>query len=130
MNSSITTLFHCMLFIITILVSLGIMVSSFSTEVKIVKSFPIHETASFSYIAKKVGLSELNVKRFLRHAMTNRIFNEVEPGVVAHTAASRLLAENSMMNDWVGFCVEEVWQVNISFLVTCILLGRSLVDSC
>ncbi|KAI6251135.1 Chlorophenol O-methyltransferase [Erysiphe necator] len=77
---------------------------------KIVKSFPIHETATFAQISKRVGLSELNVRRFLRHAMTNRIFKEVEPGLVAHTAASRLLAENSKMDDWVGFCVEEMWQ--------------------
>jgi len=56
-----------------------------------------------------VGLDELNVRRFLRHAMTNRIFKEVSPGVVAHTAASRVLAEDKMMNDWVGFCVEDMW---------------------
>ncbi|RKF61752.1 O-methyltransferase gsfB [Erysiphe neolycopersici] len=77
---------------------------------KIVKSFPIHETASFAQISKRIGLSELNVRRFLRHAMTNRIFKEIKPGVVAHTAASRILAENSKMDDWVGFCVEEMWQ--------------------
>ncbi|POS83989.1 hypothetical protein EPUL_004643 [Erysiphe pulchra] len=75
-----------------------------------IKSFPIYETASFAQISKRVGLSELNVRRFLRHAMTNRIFKEIKPGVVAHTAASRILAENSKMDDWVGFCVEEMWQ--------------------
>lgn len=41
--------------------------------------------------------------------MTNRIFREVSPGVVAHTAASRVLAEDKAMNDWVGFCVEDMW---------------------
>ncbi|SZF04143.1 unnamed protein product [Blumeria hordei] len=76
------------------------------------QSFPANETRTFSQIAAKVGLSELNVRRLLRHAMTNRIFTEVKPTVVAHTAASKLLAENPMMNEWVGFCVEEMWQVN------------------
>lgn len=76
---------------------------------KIAQSFPINETATFAEIASKVGLDELNVRRFLRHAMTNRIFKEVSPGVVAHTAASRVLAEDRMMNDWVGFCVEDMW---------------------
>ncbi|RFU29614.1 hypothetical protein B7463_g6741, partial [Scytalidium lignicola] len=52
------------------------------------KSFPIHETATFTQIAEKVGLDEVNVRRFMRHAMTNRIFKEVSPGVVAHTAAA------------------------------------------
>ncbi|KAI6710964.1 O-methyltransferase [Diplocarpon mali] len=73
------------------------------------QSFPIRATTTFAEIASKVGLSELNVRRFLRHAMTNRIFKEVSPGVVAHTAASRVLAEDGMMNDWVGFCVEDMW---------------------
>ncbi|PBP15774.1 S-adenosyl-L-methionine-dependent methyltransferase [Diplocarpon rosae] len=76
---------------------------------RIAQSFPIHARTTFAEIASKVGLSELNVRRFLRHAMTNRIFREVSPGVVAHTAASRVLAEDSMMNDWVGFCVEDMW---------------------
>ncbi|KAH6705376.1 O-methyltransferase-domain-containing protein, partial [Leptodontidium sp. MPI-SDFR-AT-0119] len=76
---------------------------------KIAQSFPINETATFAEIASKVGLDELNVRRFLRHAMTNRIFKEVSPGVVGHTAASRVLAEDKMMNDWVGFCVEDMW---------------------
>ncbi|CAD6502024.1 BgTH12-02267 [Blumeria graminis f. sp. triticale] len=77
---------------------------------KIAQSFPANETRTFSQIAAKVGLGELNVRRLLRHAMTNRIFTEVKPTVVAHTAASKLLAENPTMNEWVGFCVEEMWQ--------------------
>lgn len=48
----------------------------------------------------------------MRHAMTNRIFKEVKPGVVAHTAASRVLAEDKAMQDWVGFCVEDIWPVS------------------
>jgi len=51
----------------------------------------------------------VNVRRFLRHAMTNRIFHEPTPGVVAHTAASRVLAEDQAMDSWVGFCVEDMW---------------------
>lgn len=78
---------------------------------KAAQSFPVNETATFAEISAKVGLDELNVRRFLRHAMTNRIFKEVRPGVVAHTAASRVLAEDKMMNDWVGFCVEDMWPV-------------------
>ncbi|CZR63074.1 related to sterigmatocystin 7-O-methyltransferase precursor [Phialocephala subalpina] len=76
---------------------------------KIAQSFPINETTTFTQIAEKTGLDEINVRRFMRHAMTNRIFKEVEPGVVAHTAASRVLAEDKAMQDWVGFCVEDIW---------------------
>jgi hypothetical protein len=73
--------------------------------------FPTNGTATFEEIAEKVGLDIINVRRFLRHAMTNRIFQEVKPGVVAHTAASKILAEDQAMVDWVGFCVEEMWPV-------------------
>jgi hypothetical protein len=64
---------------------------------------------SFADLAPLTGLSELNLRRFLRHAMTNRIFCEPSPGLVAHTAASRVLATDAAMNDWLGFCVEDMW---------------------
>jgi len=83
---------------------------------KIAQSFPVDGTATFGQIAEKVGLDEVNVTRLLRHAMTNRIFKEVEDGVVAHTPKSRVLAEDKAMDDWVGFCVEDMWPVSI-FLV-------------
>ncbi|TVY52463.1 O-methyltransferase gsfB, partial [Lachnellula cervina] len=76
---------------------------------RIAKSFPVNETASYAQIAEKVGLDEGNVRRFIRHAMTNRIFWEVDSDTVAHTAASRVLAEDVAMDDWVGFCVEDMW---------------------
>ena len=41
--------------------------------------------------------------------MTNHIFCEPSPGVVAHTAGSKVLAEDVAMNDWVGFCVDDMW---------------------
>ncbi|CAG8957889.1 hypothetical protein HYFRA_00000229 [Hymenoscyphus fraxineus] len=76
---------------------------------KIAKAFPIHETATYAEIAEKVGLDEVNVRRFMRHAMTNRIFREVNSDVVAHTAASRVLAEDDAMGDWVGFTTDDIF---------------------
>ncbi|KAI9732978.1 MAG: hypothetical protein M1818_007411 [Claussenomyces sp. TS43310] len=76
---------------------------------KIANSFPVGSTATFAEISKKVNLDEMNVRRLMRHAMTNRIFKEVSPGVVAHTAASRVLAEDAVMQDWVGTCTEDFY---------------------
>lgn len=45
---------------------------------------------SFQEIATKTGLSEVNVRRVLRHAMTMRVFQEPEPGMVAHTKVQHL----------------------------------------
>lgn len=39
--------------------------------------------------------------------MTNHIFEEPRKGIVAHTAASRLLAEDQLMRDFVGIACEE-----------------------
>lgn len=60
-------------------------------------------------------MGEVNVRRFLRHAITMRIFREVERGVVAHTTKSRVLREDGAMDDVcyiVSFACgigEEVW---------------------
>lgn len=54
-------------------------------------------------------LDPINLARVLRHAMTNRIFHEPSPGLVAHTAASRELAQDAALQDWVGFNTEELF---------------------
>lgn len=45
----------------------------------------------------------------LRHAMTRHIFQESREGMVKHTAASKLLASNPLMGQWVGMVTEEMW---------------------
>jgi len=42
--------------------------------------------------------------------MTNHIFWEPRAGVVAHTAASKLIAENALIRDFVGIGSEERFQ--------------------
>jgi len=76
----------------------------------ILSSFPTHEEASFEEISKTCGMNEIDVRRILRHAMTKRIFHEPRKGIVAHTAASKLLAEDLKMSDWVGTVTDELWQ--------------------
>jgi hypothetical protein len=75
---------------------------------RIASLVPLHGSISFSTLSQETGLSELNIRRLLHHAMTNRIFHEPVPGFVAHTSHSRVLAI-PQMNDWVGFCVEDMW---------------------
>lgn len=75
---------------------------------KVASSFPIHSTATYSEISSTCGLNEVDLRRLLRHAMTNHIFEERD-GRVAHTAASRILAENSMTRDIVGIMCEEMF---------------------
>ncbi|ROW02484.1 hypothetical protein VMCG_06063 [Cytospora schulzeri] len=63
---------------------------------------------SFADIARQTPLTEQDVGRLLRHAMNMRIFYEPEPGMVAHTKASRILAD-SVTNNWLRVGTEEMW---------------------
>jgi hypothetical protein len=51
----------------------------------------------------------LNLKRLVRHAITNHIFREPRKGFVAHTRTSRILAEDEQLQAWVGLTVEDIW---------------------
>jgi len=63
---------------------------------------------SFAEIAKQTTLTEQMVGRIIRHAAaTMHVFCEPEPGMVAHTKASRMLA-GPEMTDWMRAGTEEL----------------------
>lgn len=41
-------------------------------------------------------------------AMTYHLFKEPEAGVVAHTAATKALAQRPLLNQWIGMWLEEM----------------------
>lgn len=65
--------------------------------------------ATFKEISLDTGLNESTVRRLLRHAVSYRIFCEPENGTVAHTGASKYLAENADMRSWFSMVSEEMW---------------------
>ncbi|KAK3994347.1 O-methyltransferase-domain-containing protein [Cladorrhinum sp. PSN332] len=66
-------------------------------------------TAKISAANGNLPLGVMNVRRLLRHAMTNRIFCEPTKGYVAHTRASRLLLEDEPMRNWTGLVTGDLW---------------------
>jgi hypothetical protein len=44
--------------------------------------------------------------------MMNHIFTEPTKGSIAHTRASRLLAEDNFMQSWVGFFLDDTWKAS------------------
>lgn len=73
-------------------------------------SFPLdREEVTYTELATATGLPESHIQRFLRYAMTFRVFREARTGVVAHTAASKLLADDPLMREWIGMVSEELW---------------------
>lgn len=75
----------------------------------IADSFASTDEVTFAQISSKCGISESRSRQLLRHAMTNHVFKEPRPGIVAHTAASRALAEIPLMSQWVGMVCDELW---------------------
>ncbi|KAI1208033.1 S-adenosyl-L-methionine-dependent methyltransferase [Annulohypoxylon truncatum] len=80
------------------------------TRFGLARNLPVGSETSFAEMAKSSGLSESNVRKLVRCAVAQRIFEEPRPGVVAHSAASRLLAEDPGVHDFVATCSDELWQ--------------------
>ncbi|KAK3298491.1 O-methyltransferase-domain-containing protein [Chaetomium fimeti] len=76
------------------------------------KLVPVDSTITLDELQGKTTLDRINLARVLRLAMTNGIFREPSPGVIAHTAASRVLAEDEDMQAWVGFNGEDIFRAS------------------
>lgn len=74
----------------------------------IARLVPSGGQTTYTEIAKQTGLEEQAIRRVLRHAMTMRVFREPEPGVIAHTQASKALMD-PVANDWMGCGTDEMW---------------------
>ncbi|PVH87919.1 S-adenosyl-L-methionine-dependent methyltransferase [Cadophora sp. DSE1049] len=75
---------------------------------KIAESVPIEGDISYDALSEKVNVDVTNLRRLVRHAITNHIFREPQPGYVAHTSSSRLVAEDGQLQAWVGFFSEDL----------------------
>ncbi|KAK5163528.1 hypothetical protein LTR04_002473 [Oleoguttula sp. CCFEE 6159] len=76
---------------------------------KVAEAFRSDEEVTFSELARRTGAPESELKRLLRHAMTNRIFREPRKNHVVHTAASHLLASDLVLASWIGLHCEDLF---------------------
>ncbi|KAJ4140272.1 Alpha-1,3-mannosyltransferase cmt1 [Fusarium equiseti] len=74
---------------------------------KIYDLVPLDGTISLNDLQSATTLDPVNLARSLRHAMTNKIFQEPMPGYISHTAASKILAEDANLQAWVGLNGED-----------------------
>ncbi|KAH7312620.1 putative O-methyltransferase [Stachybotrys elegans] len=81
----------------------------FISHFNIAKEVPLDGEISFRDLASKVGVDSSALTRILRLGMTRRIFNELRPGVISHSAASKLIAADSRVADWVTCSANEMW---------------------
>ena len=78
-------------------------------QYRIATLFPLDEEATFQQISESCGINKPDVRRLLRLATSYHIFEEIRKEVIVHTAASRILAQDSQMQDWLGSLCEEIW---------------------
>lgn len=75
----------------------------------IARLVPLNGEITFAELAVAAGLGESHVRRLVRHAITQHIFCEPRPGFVAHSASSRLLAEDADVAAWVRWRADDCW---------------------
>ncbi|KAH9885690.1 S-adenosyl-L-methionine-dependent methyltransferase [Xylariomycetidae sp. FL2044] len=80
------------------------------TRFGLARALPVGGETSFAEMAEKSGLTESNVRKFVRYAVAQKIFEEPRPGVIVHNATSRLLAQDAGVHDFVATCSDELWQ--------------------
>ncbi|KAH8202532.1 hypothetical protein TruAng_003340 [Truncatella angustata] len=74
---------------------------------EIAKHVPLNSSISYADLADRCGLSEPRARRYVRSAISFRVFQESRPGRVQHNAASAILA-TSTLHDWIGMATEEL----------------------
>lgn len=77
-------------------------------RLRIASMVPAGGKISYGELAQKTGLNEVALKRLLRHAITQRIFCEPEPGMVAHNKISKQLAIPHIRG-WMSIGAEDMW---------------------
>lgn len=97
------------------------------SDFKIAAMVPPQGSIAFGDIARQTPMTENMTARLLRHAMTMRLFREPEPGMVAHTAASRTLT-NPAANDWLRAGTEEMWPAATKVRMTILFGVRAAVQ--
>lgn len=79
------------------------------TRFGLARNLPVGQETTFAEMAERSGQTESNIRKVVRAAIAQRIFEEPRPGVIIHSAASCLLAENPDVHDYVATVSDELW---------------------
>ncbi|KJK96088.1 hypothetical protein H633G_00028 [Metarhizium anisopliae BRIP 53284] len=71
---------------------------------------PANGEITFGDLAAKIGVDCAALTRILLLGISHRVFNEPRPGVITHSAVSKLIADDSRVADWLGANVDDMWQ--------------------
>jgi hypothetical protein len=76
---------------------------------RIAYNVPVDGETTFEELAKACGLNVKDVTRFLRVAIARHVFHEPQKGSIVHTATSKVLLNNTMLEAWLLNIAEEFW---------------------
>jgi len=86
----------------------------------------LKEEINYEELASRCELRVEDLRRFLRLAMANHVFQEPRSNVVAHSAMSRILVDLPALHDWIGLVCEDM----LTASVYCIDAMRKWPGSC
>ena len=69
---------------------------------------PLIGSITYVELAKKCNIPETRLRRFIQHAMPNRIFWAPTPDSVAHTITSAEVVRSPFLYAWLGHNIEEI----------------------
>ncbi|KAI0388943.1 S-adenosyl-L-methionine-dependent methyltransferase [Xylariaceae sp. FL0594] len=81
-----------------------------ATRFKLARNLPVGGETTFAEMAASAGIAESDMRKLVRYGVAMRIFEEPRPGVITHSAASRLLAQDAGVHDYIATCSDELWQ--------------------
>ncbi|KAF5137707.1 O-methyltransferase gsfB [Metarhizium anisopliae] len=70
---------------------------------------PANGEITFGDLAAKIGVDCTALTRILRLGIAHRVINEPHPGVITHSAVSKLIADDSRVADWLSANVDDMW---------------------
>lgn len=76
---------------------------------KIPLKFPVGDKIAVAELARSCDVDEEVFTRIVQHAVTKRFLAQPEPGYIAHTAFSSMLANAPPLIEWVGLVSEDLW---------------------
>ena len=76
---------------------------------QIPQSIPVDGNRTYEELAAITKVPTKTLRRVLRHSMAQRVFCEPQPGIVAHTKASKVLAEDEITRDYFATICEHIW---------------------
>lgn len=79
------------------------------TRFGLARNLPVGQETTFAEMAELSGQTASNIRKVVRAGISQRIFREPRPGVIIHSAASRLLAEDPGVHDYVATVSDELW---------------------